>query len=338
MEHINIGVTGIKASRIGLGTWAIGGAMWGGSDEKESIKTIHAAIDNGINLIDTAPGYGTGRSEEIVGKAIKEYGNRSDLVVATKVGLEWKDDDQMVRNGSRVRIEKEIDDSLSRLQLDYIDIYQVHWPDPLVEIEETAETMHALYKAGKIRAIGVSNFSTDQLEAFRKVAPLHTVQPPYNLFEREIEKDILPYCEENEVTTLLYGSLCRGMLSGKMSKDRSFNGDDLRNVDPKFQEPRFSQYLNAVDALEQLANERYGKSVLDLAVRWSLDQAGTGVALWGARRPDQVDPVNDMMDFHIDEETQKDIDNILEQNIKDPVGPEFMAPPNRKEYKEAQKK
>ena len=333
MEHIEISNTGMKPSRIGLGTWAIGGAMWGGTDEKESIKTIHAAIDNGISLIDTAPGYGKGHSEEIVGKAIKEKGNRSDIYVATKVGLEWEGDD-MIRNGSRERIEKEIDDSLSRLQLDYIDIYQLHWPDPLVPIEETAEALHDLYKAGKIRAIGVSNFSTKQLDAFRKVAPLHTVQPPYNLFEREIEKDILPYCEEQGMTTLLYGSLCRGLLSGKMSKDRTFEGDDLRNVDPKFQEPRFSQYLNAVDELEKLAKERYGKSILDLAVRWSLDQPGAGIALWGGRNPKQVEPVNDMMDFHIDEETQKDIDAILEKNIKDPVGPEFMAPPNRKEYQE----
>ncbi len=333
MEHIEISNTGMKPSRIGLGTWAIGGAMWGGTDEKESIKTIHAAIDNGISLIDTAPGYGTGRSEEIVGKAIKEKGNRSDIYVATKVGLEWEGDD-MIRNGSRERIEKEIDDSLSRLQLDYIDIYQLHWPDPLVPIEETAEALHDLYKAGKIRAIGVSNFSTEQLDAFRNVAPLHTVQPPYNLFEREMEKDILPYCEEHGMTTLLYGSLCRGLLSGKMSKDRTFEGDDLRNVDPKFQEPRFSQYLNAVDELEKLAKERYGKSILDLAVRWSLDQPGAGIALWGGRNPKQVEPVNDMMDFHIDEETQKDIDAILEKNIKDPVGPEFMAPPNRKEYQE----
>lgn len=330
MEHIEISDTGIKSSRIGLGTWAIGGAMWGGSDERESIKTIHAAIDKGISLIDTAPGYGTGRSEEIVGKAIKEYGHRSDLVVATKVGLEWKDD-QMIRNGTRQRIEKEIDDSLSRLQLDYIDVYQVHWPDPLVPIEETAEAMHDLYKAGKIRAIGVSNFSTEQLDVFRKVAPLHTVQPPYNLFERGIEKDILPYCDEHQMTTLLYGSLCRGMLSGKMSKNRTFEGDDLRNVDPKFQEPRFSHYLNAVEALENLAKERFDKTLLDLALRWSLDQPGTGIALWGARRPDQVDPVNEIMDFHIDEKTQKDIDDILAKHIKEPIGPEFMAPPNRKE-------
>ncbi|GGH78263.1 aryl-alcohol dehydrogenase-like predicted oxidoreductase [Pullulanibacillus pueri] len=329
MEFLTIERTNIRASRIGLGTWAIGGWKWGGSDEDQSIRTIHAAIDQGINLIDTAPAYGQGRSEEIVGKAIKAFGKREDIVIATKVGLDWTGED-VFRNGAKERIQKEIEDSLRRLQTHYIDIYQVHWPDPNIPIEETAQAMYDLYNEGKIRAIGVSNFSVEQLEAFKKTSLLHTVQPPYNLFEREIEKEILPWCDKNGVNTLLYGSLCRGLLSGKIEKHRQFTGDDLRNNDPKFQEPHFSQYLNAVKELQTLAQQRFGKTVLDLAVRWILDQPGASIALWGARRPDQVDPVNEMMDFNIDPETQHDIDAILKRHIKEPIGPEFMAPPARK--------
>ncbi|GGE44929.1 general stress protein 69 [Pullulanibacillus camelliae] len=329
MDYITIPRTDIRASRIGLGTWAIGGWSWGGTDEAESIRTIHTAIDEGINFIDTAPAYGQGVSEEIVGKAIRSHGQRDQLVIATKAGIDWNATD-VFRNGAKERIKKEIDDSLRRLQTDYIDVYQVHWPDPNVPIEETAQAMYDLYSEGKIRAVGVSNFTIDQLEAFKAVSILHTHQPPYNLFERAIEKDILPWCRENNVSTILYGSLCRGLLSGKMNKKREFKGDDLRKTDPKFQEPRFSDYLSAVQALDELAEDRFGKTVRDLAVRWVLDQPGAGIALWGARRPEQIQSVNGIMDFTLDSETLRDIDKILETHIKDPVGPEFMAPPARK--------
>jgi len=331
VEKTNIQGTSINASRLGLGTWAIGGWMWGGTDEKQSIDTIHTAIDQGINLIDTAPVYGFGRSEEIVGKAVQQYdGDREDIILATKVGMDWNDD-SVFRNGSKERIHKEVEDSLQRLQTDYIDVYQVHWPDPITPIHETAEALHYLHKQGKIKAIGVSNFSPEQMDIFREAAPIHTLQPPYNLFERDIEKDILPYVQEHNMTTISYGSLCRGLLSGKMSSDREFEGDDLRNEDPKFQQPRFKQYLNAVQELDQLAQNRYGKRVLHLALRWVLDQPGSGVALMGGRRPDQLDPVKEVENFSIDQETMQDIDEILRKHIKDPVGPEFMAPPDRQE-------
>src|ERR1700741_3846046 len=193
LEYIEIKGTNLVSSRIALGTWAIGGWMWGGTDQKESIRTIHAALDQGINLIDTAPIYGQGRSEEIVGEALRQYGRRDSIVLATKVGMDWTTG-TIERTSSRERILKEFDDSLKRLQTDYVDIYQVHWPDPLVPIEETAEAMRTLYEQGKIRAIGVSNFSVQQMERFRQVAPLHVLQAPYNLFERGIEQDVLPYC------------------------------------------------------------------------------------------------------------------------------------------------
>ncbi len=329
LELAIIAGTSLAVSRIGLGTWAIGGWMWGGTDENESIRTIHTAVERGINLIDTAPAYGFGRSEEIVGRAIADRGLRSRVVIATKTGLEWKDG-KVFRNASRDRILREVEDSLRRLRTDYIDIYQVHWPDPLVPIEETAGAMQTLFDQGKIRAIGVSNFSVAQIERFRRVAKLHIVQPPYNLFEREIEDELLPYCRKSNLATLTYGALCRGLLSGKLEEDAHFGGDDLRLTDPKFQPPRYSQYLAAVRRLDQFARHRYVKSVIHLAVRWLLDQ-GTTAALWGARHPGQLQPIDEVFGWSLDAAAKAEIDRILRNSITDPVGPEFMAPPPRRQ-------
>jgi aryl-alcohol dehydrogenase-like predicted oxidoreductase len=317
-----------KMSRIALGTWAIGGWMWGGTNEEEAIQTIDAALDREINLIDTAPVYGFGRSEEIVGRALAQDGRRKRAIIATKVGLAWKDSEPY-RDARKSRIVQEVEDSLRRLQTDVIDIYQVHWPDPKIAIEETAEAMAALYRAGKIRAIGVSNFSPAQMDAFRAVAPLHTVQPPYNLFERGIESSVLPYARNKGITTLVYGSLCRGLLSGRMNSDTRFTGDDLRRNDPKFQLARFRQYIAAVERLDRFAQENYNKRVIHLALRWLLDRPGVGVALWGARRPDQLAPVADVLGWHLDAGAMTEIDRILATSIAEPVGPEFMAPPVR---------
>ena len=328
LEYINIKGTPLQSSRIGLGTWAIGGWMWGGSEEKDSIRTIHAALDQGINLIDTAPIYGQGRSEEIVGKALRQHGGREAVILATKVGIDWSTG-RIERNSSRRRILQELDDSLRRLQTDYIDLYQVHWPDSLVPIEETASTLRELYEQGKIRAIGVSNHSPEEMARFESVAPLHTVQPPYNLFEREIERDLLPYALGHGVTTLTYGALCRGLLSG-MHADRKFAKDDMRkNNDPKFQQPHFAEYLDAASKLDAFAREHFGKRVIHLAVRWLLDQPGVGIALWGARRPEQLAPVDEVNGWALTQEDFADIDTILRESIRNPVGPEFMAPPAR---------
>ena len=326
-KFANVAGTSLNVPRIGLGTWAIGGWMWGGTDEEESVKTIHAAVERGINLIDTAPAYGFGRSEEIVGRAIAEGRLRSRVVIATKTGIEWKHG-KVFRNASHDRILREVTDSLRRLQTDYIDVYQVHWPDALVPIEETAEAMQALFDQGKIRAIGVSNFSVAQIERFRRVAKLHVVQPPYNLFEREIETELLPYCRKSKLATLTYGALCRGLLSGKLRDDTPFHGDDLRLTDPKFQPPRYAQYLAAVRRLDQFARDHYGKRVIHLAVRWLLDQGAT-TALWGARHPGQLQPIEEVFGWSLDTVAKAEIDGILRETIADPVGPEFMAPPAR---------
>jgi len=324
-EFVAIPEAQLKISRVALGTWAMGGWMWGGTDQRESIATIHAALDQGINLIDTAPVYGFGVSEEIVGAALE--GVRDQAVIATKTGLEWRDG-KIYRNATRARILREVDDSLRRLRTDYIDIYQVHWPDPLVPVEETAEAMRSLYEQGKIRAIGVSNFSVVEMERFRRVAPLHVLQPPYNLFERAIETEILPYCRANDIVTLGYGALCRGLLSGRMGPDTSFDGDDLRRVDPKFQAPRFAQYLDAVRQLDELAQRRFHRRVIHLAVRWMLDQ-GISVALWGGRHPDQVEAALGVAGWSLNATQRALIELIVNMTVRDPVGPEFMAPPQR---------
>jgi aryl-alcohol dehydrogenase-like predicted oxidoreductase len=318
----------LPISRIGLGTWAIGGWMWGGSDEAESIKTIQRAVDLGINLIDTAPVYGFGHSEEIVGKALEDGGRREKAVLATKVALEWADGN-VYRNSTPGRIREEIEDSLRRLRTDRVDLYQVHWPDPLVRIEETAETLLELQREGKILALGVSNFSPAQMDAWRGVAPLHSTQPPYNIFERQIENDVLPYALREKLLVLSYGAICRGLLSGRMSLNRKFDGDDLRLQDPKFQQPRFAQYMKAADRLGQHAWSNHGKSLLAFAIRWILDRGETMTALWGARNASQLDAVEQAFGWKLSSADYAEVDRILRETIKSPVGPEFMAPPPR---------
>lgn len=301
--------------------------MWGGTDDDAAVATIRRALDDGVTLIDTAPAYGQGHSEELVGRALE--GRRDRAVISTKVALEWDQHGVPHRNASAQRIRAEVEDSLRRLRTDRIDIYHIHWPDPATPLSETARAMGALYDAGLIRAVGVSNFSPAQMDEFATFAPLHTVQPPYNLFERGIERDVLPYARGHQLTSLTYGALCRGLLSGKIDERTSFSGDDLRGSDPKFQPPRLTQYLRAVERLDELARERFGKRVIHLALRWVLDQPGVGAALWGARRPDQLDALPGALDFTLDEATKAEIDRVLTEEVRDPVGPEFMAPPLR---------
>ncbi|WP_108682980.1 aldo/keto reductase [Methyloceanibacter sp. wino2] len=326
MEQISIPGLPFAASRVALGTWAIGGWMWGGADDDNAVATIHRALELGINLVDTAPVYGFGHSEEIVGRALE--GRRETVLIATKVGLDWTSG-RPRRNSTPERLRQELEDSLRRLRTDVIDIYQVHWPDDATAFEVTAETLDMFRREGKIRAIGVSNFDVAQMDRFRTMAPIATVQPPYNLFERGAEDAVLPYAKTHGIVALTYGALCRGLLSGRMTEDTTFEGDDLRKMDPKFQAARRGQYLAAVAALDALARKKFGKSVLALAVRWILDQGDT-IALWGARRPAQLDAVPDIMGWHIDAETMAEIDRILDETITDPVGPEFMAPPRTK--------
>lgn len=328
MDYSTIGTSSLKVSRIGLGTWAMGGWMWGGTDETQAVRAIRQALDIGINLIDTAPVYGFGLSEEIVGRAVSEYGKRDRVILATKLGLEWDDRKRVFRNSSPERIRKEIDDSLKRLRTDYIDLYQVHWPDPETPIEDTAETLLRLYEQGKIRAIGVSNYNPEQMDQWRKAAPLHSNQPQLNLFQ-QYWLDTFEYCEKNNIGTLVWGPLAHGLLTGKFTAESTFPEDDLRHHNPMFKGDRFRQYLAAVEKLKAFAAEK-GKSVMQLAIRWVLQQPGVTVALWGARRPDQLAEVPGVMGWELSTDDLKRIEGIVRETVSDPVPkPENFGPPSR---------
>ncbi len=318
-------VAGIEVSRVGLGTWAIGGSEWGAVAEDAAITTCLSAIERGINLIDTAPIYGRGRAEEIIGKVMRTQGKREAFYIATKAGLEWNERG-VFANSTPARLRREIEDSLRRLGTDYIDLYQIHWPDTRVPIAETAGVLADFQREGKVRAIGVSNFNAVQMEEFRSVVPLASDQPPYNIFEREIDSETLPWCAANGVAVLTYSSLCRSLLGGRVHRGMTFDPGDIRAVDPKFQEPRFSQYITAVELLAALARAGFGKSLAQLAARWVLDRPGISVALWGAKRPDQLDAVAGVMGWKIDAATMVEIDRIVTDSVTDPVGPEYLTP------------
>ena len=329
MESFRIAAQSV--SRIGLGTWAIGGLEWGAVSESDAVSTILAALDCGINLIDTAPIYGHGRAEQLLGKAIRRHGKRDDFFLATKAGLAWQIPGRpgVFADSSTARLRQELDDSLRRLGTDCIDLYQLHWPDPLIPIEETAALLAGFVASGKVRFLGVSNCTVSQMERFRAVAPLVSNQPPYNLFERQIDAEILPWCAENHVAVLTWRSLCRSLLGGRLATDTEFPPGDIRRVDPKFQPPRFASYIRAVQRLGNFAQANYGKSVVELAVRWVLDRPGISAALWGAKRPAQLDPVAGVMGWRLDSSAMLAIDQIVAQAVSDPVGPEYLTPSAR---------
>ncbi len=329
MEFVTLAKTGLRLSRVGLGTWSMTGDWWGPADPQEAYATLRKAIDLGITLFDTAPAYGRGLSEELLGRAIRDAGCRDRVVIATKAGLQWING-KVVRNCSLSWLVQDLENSLRRLQTDVIDIYQVHWPDPLEPLEETAAFFGRLLQEGKIRAIGVSNFSPQQMERFRQVAPLHTVQPPYNLFERQIEADVLPYCRANGIATLIYSPLCRGLLGGRLTPQTQFPPGDLRSgIDPKFAEPRYSHYLQAAEELSRLARERYGKTLPQLAVRWLLDQPGVTAILWGARKRQQLEDLAGVWGWSLEAEAMQAIDAILQRHVPESIPPSFMAPSAR---------
>lgn len=318
-------IDGVEVSRIGLGTWAMGGMEWGAVSDDEAVRTCLGALERGINLIDTAPIYGHGRSEEAIGKAMRAHGRREEFYIATKAGLEWNERG-VFANSDVSRVRGELEASLRRLGTDYVDLYQVHWPDKRMPIAEVAGLLAGFKREGKVRALGVSNFSVEEMERFRKVAPLASNQPPYNIFEREIDKEVLPWCEKNGVAVLTYSSLCRSLLGGRVRRGMVFDAGDIRSLDPKFQEPRFGQYMTAVERLGRMARERYGKTVLELAVRWVLDRPGTSVALWGAKRPEQLDAAAGAMGWKLDMDAMKEIDRIVAESVADGVGPEYLTP------------
>jgi aryl-alcohol dehydrogenase-like predicted oxidoreductase len=331
MEYTSISNISGKASRIGLGTWAMGGSLWGSADEKESIQTIHRAIDLGINFFDTAPGYGFGVSEEVVGKALQQINGNQQLIIATKCGLNLEKQNFVFRDSRKQSILKEIDDSLRRLQVDAIDLYQIHWPDQDFHQKEVGSIFRELLDKKKIKAIGVCNYSIKEIEEFMENSPLDSVQFPYNLFEAEAKETILPFAKKEKITCLGYSSLCRGLLTGALQENHEF--EELRkNFDPKFRKPHFSEYLVCVGRLKQWSLDTYNKSLVALAIRWCLDQ-GIDIALWGARKPSELDPIEELIDWKLSSKDLNEINQIIKDTIIEPFGPHFMSPPARpKEY------
>ncbi|QDY70515.1 aldo/keto reductase [Qingshengfaniella alkalisoli] len=290
-----IGKSGIEASVVGLGTWAIGGWMWGGTDEADSIAAIQASIDEGVSLIDTAPAYGMGRSEEIVGQAIK--GRREKVVLATKCGLVWhtqkgnhffdQQDKPVHRYLGADSIVHEVEQSLRRLGTDYLDLYITHWQDPTTPIEETLEALTKLKSDGKIRAIGASNVSADDLNAYVAAGQLDAIQEQFNMVHRDIETTLLPICAQHDVATLSYSSLALGLLSGKIGPERTFEGDDLRKGDPRFSVENRQKVARMVADIQPIADAHHA-SIAQIVIAWTLAQPGITLALCGARNPKQA--------------------------------------------------
>ncbi|MCA1010648.1 aldo/keto reductase [Halobacillus halophilus] len=316
MEKRTLGKSNVEATRIALGTWAIGGSGWGGTDEEASIQTVKEAIDRGVTMIDTAPAYGEGLSEELVGKAIQTSPvDRKDLVLATKAGINFSDDGAF-RDSRPERLEKELNDSLNRLQTDYIDVYQIHWPDTDESIEATAKKMKEFFDEGKIRAIGVSNFSPEQMDEWQKYAPIHTSQMHLNMLQRYLI-DWFDYCHKHDIATLSWGSLAHGMLTGKYTKDATFPDGDLRSNIELFQGDRFPAFIDAVEELQEFADKR-DLNLIQLAVRWLMDhESGTDFVLWGARKPSQVEGVKGADEANLSSDDLKEIDDILYKHVDD---------------------
>ena len=278
MKFRKLGQSDLNCSVIGLGTWGMAGSFWGKVDDDQSIATIRAGLEAGINLIDTAPVYGDGHSEEVVGRALEGL-KREDIVLATKCGRFTCETE---------KIRQELETSLKRLKTDYIDLYQVHWPDDKVPFEETFGELENMRKQGKIRYIGVSNFSVEQTEEASKYCQIVSTQPQYSLLVRDIEKDILPYCVEKNIGILSYGSIGAGALTGKFKEKPVFKEDDERaSFYTFFQEQNWPKTKQMIDTLEEIAAS-HGKPTVHAAINWVLKQKGITVALVGARTPEQV--------------------------------------------------
>jgi len=296
MEYRPLGASGIEASVVGLGAWAIGGWLWGGTDERKSVEAIQAAIDAGINLIDTAPAYGMGLSESVVGKAVA--GRRSQVLIATKCGIVWHTDKGtpfISQNGKTMHrylgpesIRYEVEQSLKRLDTDYIDLYQTHWQDETTPIEETMRTLLDLKREGKVRAIGVSNATVEQIEAYRRVGPVDSGQEKYSMLDRNLENEYLPYALKNHIAVLAYSPMALGLLTGKVGPDREFPADDLRHNNPRFSVESRKQVLAMLDKMRPIA-EKHELTLAQLVIAWTLSQPGLTHALVGARNPQQAE-------------------------------------------------
>ncbi len=324
MEYRQLGGSDLKVSAVTLGTWAIGGWMWGGTDERAAIDAIRQAIDAGMTSIDTAPMYGFGLSEEIVGKAIA--GRRDQVQLLTKYGMRWDlAEGQMwfktrTFDGRQVPVYRcakahsvieECERSLQRLGVDVIDLYQCHWRDNTTEVAETMEAIAKLLEQGKIRAAGVSNFAPEEIDAARQVVPLASNQPPYSMVKRDIEADIVPYCIENNVGLVVYSPMQLGLLSGKLTMEREFTGDDQRRTSPYFQPDNRRKVIDFLDALRPIA-DGHDATIAQLVINWTIHRDGITAALVGARNPRQAAENAKAADFTLTEQETARINELLD--------------------------
>ncbi|MBV8730991.1 MAG: aldo/keto reductase [Acidobacteriia bacterium] len=312
MHKKRLGSSDMDLSPIGIGAWAMGGGGWtfgwGPQDDRQSIAAIHAALDRGVNWIDTAAVYGLGHSEEIVGQAIA--GRSIRPYIFTKCSLVWNDKREIGNSLKTDSIRRECEASLRRLKLDVIDLYQIHWPNPDVDIEEGWATMAKLKQEGKVRWIGVSNFNTKQMDRCRKIAPIASLQPPYSAISPEIEDDVLPYCQKHGIGVIVYSPMKSGLLSGKMTKERvaTFPEDDFRRRALNFQEPALSRNLELADLMKKIG-ARHNRSAAEVAIAWTLRYPAVTAAIVGFRSPEQVAGVIGAMDFKL---TPAEIEEIAE--------------------------
>lgn len=316
MKKRKLGWTDLEFTVIGFGSWAMGGGGWkfgwGPQDDKESIEAIHRAVDLGVNWIDTAAVYGLGHSEEIVGKAIKGLSPRP--FIATKCERVWDEKGNIYGSLKRESIRREVEASLRRLQIDVIDLYQIHWPDPDEDIEEGWSEMSRLVEEGKVRYIGVSNFSVSQMERIRKIHPIASLQPPYSMLKRGVEAEILPYCAKHNIGVIVYSPMQKGLLTGAITRERvaQFAPDDHRRNDPQFQEPELSINIELVEKLRGIA-ARYGRTPAQLAVAWVLRRPEVTAAIVGIRRPSQIEEIVPAADFEISPEDLEAIEKLLQE-------------------------
>jgi len=318
VRYRSLGQSGIQASVVAFGAWAIGGWPWGGTDESNAIAAIHKALDLGMNLIDTAPAYGLGLSEEIVGKALQ--GRRDKAIIATKCGLVWHTDkgtyyfteyDKPVyRYLGPESIRYEVEQSLKRLRTDYIDLLQTHWQDPTTPIEDTMGELLRLKDEGKIRAIGVSNVTVEQLEAYRRVGPVDSDQELYSMLDRRIEADLLPYCREHNIAVLAYSPLAQGLLTGKVGPEREFPQGDMRRNNPRFSVENRRHIAAMLDEFRPIADDR-GITLTQLVIAWTVAQPGLTHALVGARNPEQVEENAGAGDVELTAEELNVINNAI---------------------------
>jgi aryl-alcohol dehydrogenase-like predicted oxidoreductase len=299
MQMRRLGDSDLSISRVGFGAWAIGGGQWvfgwGPQDDAESIAAIQHAVERGVNWIDTAAVYGLGRSEEVVRRAVANIPSARRPYIFTKCSLVWDSNRQVTHTLKSASIRREIDDSLRRLGVDAIDLYQVHWPtltegDGAPDIEEGWRTMADLKRAGKVRYIGVSNFDVPQMQRAEAILPITSLQPPYSMLTRDIEREILPYCQRQNIGVIVYSPMQSGLLTGAMTRERiaNFPEDDWRRTHPDYKEPRLTRNLALVEGLRAVG-ARHGRSVGEIAVAWTLHHPAVTAAIVGARRPSQVD-------------------------------------------------